>query len=105
MFPYRWTARPGGVSSCSYKCVHCRACPLKPSCCPREPTGKIPHSIHEEARDKPRKIAQSWQGRISRRRRKKIEILARAAFDIVMKKPQAGGRCGSGPLTTRLIRL
>src|SRR3984957_13602455 len=53
----------------------CGACPLKLRCCPKEPARKIPRSIHEGARDMACKIAQSWQGRTSRRLRKKVEML------------------------------
>jgi transposase len=53
----------------------CGVCPLKLRCCPKEPARKIPRSIHEDARDIARKIAQSWQGRSSRRLRKKVEML------------------------------
>jgi hypothetical protein len=53
----------------------CGVCPLKLRCCPKAPARKIPRSIHEDARDIARKIAQSWQGRTSRRLRKKVEML------------------------------
>src|SRR5579862_1587251 len=53
----------------------CGACPLKPRCCPKEPARKIPRSIHEGARDMARQIARSSEGRISRRLRKKVEML------------------------------
>ena len=36
---------------------------------------KVPRSIYEGARDMARQIASSWQGRTSRRLRKKIEML------------------------------
>lgn len=36
---------------------------------------KVPRSIHEGARDLAREIAKSWEGRTSRRLRKKIEML------------------------------
>ncbi len=53
----------------------CQACILKTRCCPNTPARKVPRSIHEGARDLARQIATSWQGRISRRRRKKVEML------------------------------
>lgn len=53
----------------------CTGCVLKPGCCPKEPARKVPRSIHEGARDMARQIAKSWEGRISRRLRKKIEML------------------------------
>ena len=53
----------------------CEACALKPRCCPKEPARKVPRSIHEGARDVARAIAKSWEGRTSRRLRKKVEML------------------------------
>jgi transposase len=53
----------------------CTGCALKPGCCPKEPARKVTRSIHEGARDMARQIAKSWEGRISRRLRKKIEML------------------------------
>jgi len=53
----------------------CAACSLKHRCCPKEPARKVPRSIHEGARDMARQIAKSWQGRASRRLRKKVEML------------------------------
>jgi len=53
----------------------CDACALKPRCCPKEAARKVPRSIHEGARDIARTIAASWEGRTSRRLRKKIEML------------------------------
>jgi transposase len=53
----------------------CDACALKPRCCPNTPARKVPRSIHEGARDMARAIAKSWEGRVSRRLRKKIEML------------------------------
>src|SRR6478752_1821949 len=52
----------------------CDACALRPSCCPNTPARKVPRSIHEKARDRARAIANSWEGRTSRRLRKKVEI-------------------------------
>ena len=53
----------------------CDACVLRPRCCPNTPARKVPRSIHERARDMARAIAKSWEGRTSRRLRKKIEML------------------------------
>jgi transposase len=53
----------------------CERCALKDRCCPNTPARKIPRSIHEGARDIARRIATSWQGRVSRRLRKKVEML------------------------------
>jgi hypothetical protein len=39
------------------------------------PVRKVPRSIHEGARNAARLIAKSWQGRTSRRLRKKVEML------------------------------
>jgi transposase len=53
----------------------CQACSLRSRCCPNTPTRKVPRSIYEGARDLAREIARSWEGRTSRRLRKKIEML------------------------------
>src|ERR1700744_6430983 len=53
----------------------CDACALRPRCCPNTPARKVPRSIHEKARDMARAIAKSWEGRTSRRLRKKVEML------------------------------
>jgi hypothetical protein len=53
----------------------CEACHLKPRCCPKEPARYVPRSIYEGARDMARQIARSWEGRIARRLRKKVEML------------------------------
>src|SRR5512143_4170504 len=53
----------------------CTGCALKPGCCQKDPARKVTRSIHEGARDMARQIAKSWEGRISRRLRKRIEML------------------------------
>ena len=53
----------------------CDACCLKPRCCPKEPARKIPRSIYEGARDMARDIAKTDAYRVSRRQRKKVEML------------------------------
>ena len=53
----------------------CTRCALKSRCSPNTPARKVPRSIHEGARDIARQIAKSWEGRTSRRLRKKVELL------------------------------
>jgi len=53
----------------------CEGCRLKPRCCPKEPARYVPRSIYEGARDMARQIAKSWEGRLGRRLRKKVEML------------------------------
>ena len=53
----------------------CDACLLKPQCCPNTPARKIPRSIHEGARDMARDIATTEAYDVSRRQRKKVEML------------------------------
>ena len=53
----------------------CNACALKPKCCPNMPARKIERSIHEPARDKVRAIAKTEAYAVSRRERKKVEML------------------------------
>jgi transposase len=53
----------------------CAGCALKPRCCPNSPARKVPRSIHEGARDMARVIARSPDGQVSRRLRKKVEML------------------------------
>ena len=53
----------------------CQACALKPRCCPNEPARKLPRSIHEGARDMARAISRTDEWLISRRERKKVEML------------------------------
>jgi len=53
----------------------CDACLLKPRCCPNAPARKVPRSIYEGARNMARDIARSNAGCISRKQRKKVEML------------------------------
>ena len=53
----------------------CAGCALKSRCCPNSPVRKVPRSIHEGARDMARVIARSCEGQVSRRLRKKVEML------------------------------
>ena len=53
----------------------CDACPLKSKCCPNDVARKIARWIYEAARDKARAIAKTAAYIISRRERKKVEML------------------------------
>jgi len=53
----------------------CDACPLKPRCCPKQPARKVLRSIHEGARQVARDIAKTEDYEISRKLRKKVEML------------------------------
>ena len=53
----------------------CEACALKPKCCPNTPMRKVPRSVHEAARDTARAIAKTEAYVVSRRARKKVEML------------------------------
>jgi IS5 family transposase len=53
----------------------CQSCTLKSRCCPKTSVRRIPRSIHEGARDVARAIAKSFEGSVSRRLRKKVEML------------------------------
>ena len=55
--------------------LDCAACAMKPKCCPNTPARKVPRSIHEGARDMARDIAKTDAYVVSRRERKKIEML------------------------------
>ena len=53
----------------------CDPCPLKPKCCPRSPSRKIPRDINETARDLVRSLNATEAYNQSARDRKKIERL------------------------------
>lgn len=53
----------------------CTSCARKEHCCPNTPSRKIARSIHEDARDVARSIAQTPEYSQSRRQRKKVEML------------------------------
>jgi hypothetical protein len=55
--------------------LDCRDCPLKEQCCPDALLRKVDRSIHEAARDVARAVAKRPDYRITRRHRKKVEIL------------------------------
>ena len=53
----------------------CDPCRMRGRCCPKEPARKVPRSIFEGARDMARDIAKTDAYVISRRERKKVEML------------------------------
>jgi transposase len=55
--------------------VDCDGCRLKQQCCPNEPARKLPRSIHEGARDMARRVSEEDEWLVSRRERKKVEML------------------------------
>ena len=55
--------------------LDCDACALKPQCCPNMPARKIARSVHEAARDRARAIAKTEAYAVSRRERKRVEML------------------------------
>jgi transposase len=53
----------------------CRACPLKPKCCPNMPARRIVRDVNEASRDVARALAKTEGFARSRRDRKKVEML------------------------------
>jgi transposase len=53
----------------------CRACELKPRCCPNTTFRKIARSIYESSRDVARDVCETREYRQSRKDRKKVEVL------------------------------
>jgi hypothetical protein len=52
----------------------CDACPLKPQCCPKEPSRKVPRNVHEDARDLARELMKTEAFADSRDKRKRVEM-------------------------------
>lgn len=52
----------------------CDGCALKPQCCPKAPSRKVPRDIHEAARDRVRALADTPAFEQSCRERKKVEM-------------------------------
>jgi hypothetical protein len=74
----------------------CGPCPLKERCTPNEPARKIPRSIHEAARDMARDIAKTDAYLISRRERKKVEMLfAHLKRILKLDRLRLRGPCGA----------
>jgi transposase len=74
----------------------CGACALKAKCCPNAPARKVPRSIHEAARDKARAIAKTEAYLVSRRERKKVEMLfAHLKRILGLDRLRLRGPCGA----------
>jgi transposase len=74
----------------------CDACQLKPKCCPNAPSRKVPRSIHEKARDIARDISKTDAYVVSRRERKKVEMLfAHLKRILKLDRLRLRGPCGA----------
>ena len=74
----------------------CDLCPLKPRCCPAQPARKILRSIHEGARQMARDIARTEDYEISRKLRKKVEMLfAHLKRILKINRLRLRGPCGA----------
>jgi transposase len=74
----------------------CDVCPLKARCCPNAPARKVTRSIHEAARDHARGIAQTEAYLVSRRERKKVEMLfAHLKRILKLDRLRLRGPCGA----------
>ena len=74
----------------------CDACQLKPKCCPNAPSRKVPRSIHEKARDIARDISKTDAYVVSRRERKKVEMLFAHLKQILkLDRLRLRGPCGA----------
>ncbi len=74
----------------------CDPCPLKPKCCPRSPSRKIPRDINEAARDHARSLNGSEAYNQSARDRKKIErLFGEAKRNMAMTRLRLRGLSGA----------
>ena len=74
----------------------CDRCPLKPKCCPRSPSRKIPRDINEAARDHARSLYGSDVYNRSARDRKKIErLFGEAKRNMAMTRLRLRGLSGA----------
>jgi transposase len=74
----------------------CDRCPLKPKCCPRSPSRKIPRDINEAARDHARSLYGSDVYNQSARDRKKIErLFGEAKRNMAMTRLRLRGLSGA----------
>jgi len=74
----------------------CGPCPLKPTCCPKQPYRKVSRSICEAARDVARDIAKTDAYWDSMRERKKVEMLfAHLKRILKVDRLRLRGPCGA----------
>jgi Transposase DDE domain len=74
----------------------CVSCPLKPRCCPKASWRKVPRSIHEDARDVARALANTAAFEQSRRNRKRVEMLfAHLKRILKLGRLRLRGPCGA----------
>jgi len=74
----------------------CDPCPLKPKCCPKTPSRKIPRDINEAARDHARSLNGSDAYNQSARDRKKIErLFGEAKRNMAMTRLRLRGLTGA----------
>jgi Transposase DDE domain len=74
----------------------CAACSLQQQCCPKAPQRRVPRSIPEGARDLARDIAKTDAYTISRRERKKREMLfAHLKRILRLDRLRLRGPCGA----------
>src|SRR5665213_452053 len=74
----------------------CGACSLKTRCCPNTPSRRVPRSIYEGARDMARDIAKTEAYTVSRRQRKKVEMLfAHLKRILRLDRLRLRGPCGA----------
>ena len=74
----------------------CRTCALKPRCCPKQPQRQVTRSIHEGARDLARDLSKTDAWLVSRRERKKVEMLfAHLKRILKLDRLRLRGPCGA----------
>jgi Transposase DDE domain len=74
----------------------CDACALKPRCCPTVEARKVPRSIREDARNIARGLTKKDEWLISRRERKKVEMLfAHLKRILRLDRLRLRGPCGA----------
>jgi transposase len=74
----------------------CRACALKPKCCPNVPSRRIVRDVNEDARDVARALAKTEAFEQSRRDRKRVEMLfAHLKRILRLARLRLRGPCGA----------